>query len=192
MLNCLIIGSGVAGLATALSLQKAGHTPVVFEAYGGPSDGVGGFLTVAVNGFDALDTLGLKHAAAGLGFSTPRMSMYLGSTGRHLIDFKYGGALPDGTTARTLTRSELYGLLRTEATRRGIRILYGKGLSSVTETPDGVTAGFDDGTSAEGHLLIGADGLRSTVRTGSTVTTSTGEPGTTRDLRPAFRPTPDT
>ncbi|WP_248763085.1 NAD(P)/FAD-dependent oxidoreductase [Pseudarthrobacter sp. SSS035] len=165
MLICLIIGSGVAGLATALSLQKAGHTPVVFEAYGGPSDGVGGFLTVAVNGFDALDTLGLKHAAAGLGFSTPRMSMYLGSTGRHLIDFEYGGALPDGTTARTLTRSELYSLLRTEATRRGIRILYGKRLRSVTETPDGVTAAFDDGTSAEGHLLIGADGLRSTVRT---------------------------
>jgi FAD-dependent urate hydroxylase len=165
MLNCLIIGSGVSGLATALSVQKAGHAPVVFEAYGGPSDGVGGFLTLAVNGFDALDTLGLKQAAAELGFSTPRMSMYLGSTGRHLIDFEYGGALPDGTTARTLTRSGLYGLLRTEAARRGVRIVYGKRLSSVSEAPDGVTAVFDDGTSARGDLLIGADGLRSAVRT---------------------------
>ena len=164
MLKCLIIGSGVSGLATALSLEKAGHTAVVFEAYIGPSDGVGGFLTLAVNGFDALDTLGLKTAAAGLGFSTPRMSMHLGSTGRHLIDFDYGGSLPDGTTARTLTRSELYGLLRAEATRRGIRIEYGKRLSSVTETPDGVTAVFDDGTSAPGDLVVGADGLRSSVR----------------------------
>ena len=165
MLNCLIIGSGVSGLATALALKKAGHTPVVFEAYGGPSDGVGGFLTIAVNSFDALDILGLKQAAAELGFSTPRMSMYLGSTGRHLIDFEYGGALADGTTARTLTRSDLYALLRTEATQRGVRILYGKRLSSVTETPNGVTAVFDDGTSAGGDLLIGADGLRSAVRT---------------------------
>jgi FAD-dependent urate hydroxylase len=165
MLNCLIIGSGVSGLATALSVQKAGHSPVVFEAHGGPSDGVGGFLTLAVNGFDALDTLGLKQAAAELGFSTPRMSMYLGSTGRHLIDFEYGGALADGTTARTLTRSELYGLLRAEATRRGVRIVYGKRLNSVTEAPDGVTAVFDDGTSVRGDLLIGADGLRSAVRT---------------------------
>jgi 2-polyprenyl-6-methoxyphenol hydroxylase-like FAD-dependent oxidoreductase len=165
MLQCLVIGSGVSGLATALSLQKAGHAAVVFEAYGGPSDGVGGFLTLAVNGFDALNTLGLKQPAGELGFSTPRMSMYLGSTGRHLIDFEYGGALPDGTTARTLTRSELYGLLRTEATRRGIRIEYGKRLNTVTEAPDGVTAVFDDGTSAGGDVLIGADGLRSAVRT---------------------------
>jgi 2-polyprenyl-6-methoxyphenol hydroxylase-like FAD-dependent oxidoreductase len=165
MLQCLVIGSGVSGLATALSLQKAGHTAVVYEAYAGPSDGIGGFLTLAVNGFDALNTLGVKQAAAELGFSTPRMSMYLGSTGRHLIDFEFGGTLPDGTTARTLTRSELYGLLRTEATRSGIRIEYGKRLSAVTEAPDGVTAVFDDGTSAGGDLLIGADGLRSTVRT---------------------------
>jgi FAD-dependent urate hydroxylase len=164
MLKCLIIGSGVAGLAAALSVQKAGHSAVVFEAYDGPSDGIGGFLTLAVNGFDALDTLGLKQPAAELGFSTPRMSMHLGSTGRHLIDFEYGGALPDGTTARTLTRSALYRLLRTDAERRGIRIEYGKRLSTVKETPDGVTAVFDDGTSAPGDLVVGADGLRSTVR----------------------------
>ena len=165
MLQCLVIGSGVSGLATALSLQKAGHTAVVYEAYAGPSDGIGGFLTLAVNGFDALNTLGVKQAAAELGFSTPRMSMYLGSTGRHLIDFEFGGTLPDGTTARTMTRSELYGLLRTEATRRGIKIEYGKRLSAVTERADGVTAVFDDGISVGGDLLIGADGLRSTVRT---------------------------
>jgi FAD-dependent urate hydroxylase len=165
MLHCMVIGSGIAGLATALSLTKAGHTAVVYEAYGTPSDGVGGFLTLAVNGFDALNTLGLKEAAGELGFSTPTMSMYLGSTGRHLIDFDYGGSLPDGTTARTLTRSELYGLLRTEAARRGVRIVYGRRLASVEESTESVTAVFADGTSASGDLLVGADGLRSAVRT---------------------------
>lgn len=164
MLKCLVIGSGIAGLATAISLQKGGHQAAVFEAYGGPSDGIGGFLTVAVNGFDALDTLGLKGAAANLGFSTPRMSMYLGSTGKHLIDFDYGGSLPDGTTARTMTRSELYGMFREEASQRGIRIEYGKRLLTLEETPDDVTAVFEDGTTACGDLVVGADGLHSAVR----------------------------
>lgn len=164
MLNCLVIGSGISGLATALALRKAGHAATVYEAYPEPSDGVGGFLTLAVNGFDALETLGLKDAARRLGFSTPSMSMYLGSTGRHLVDFDYGGILADGTTARTMTRSELYGLLRTVAVERDAGIEYGKRLQAVEEGPDGVTARFDDGTSAAGHLLVGADGLRSAVR----------------------------
>lgn len=164
MLNCLVIGSGIAGLATAISLQKAGHEATVFEAYSEPSDGIGGFLTVAVNGFDALDTLGLKDAAANLGFSTPQMSMYLGSSGKHLIDFDYGGSLPDGTTARTMTRSELYSMFREEAGRRGIRVAYGKRLATVEEASDGVTAVFADGTTARGDLVVGADGLHSAVR----------------------------
>ena len=164
MLDCLVIGSGVGGLAAALSLQKAGHTARVFEAHNEPSDGAGAFLSLAVNGFNALETLGLKEQAVKLGFSTPVLSMYLGSTGRHLIDLGIGGALPDGTTARTMTRSELYTMLRTEALRRGIGIEYGKRLTAVEEQPDGVTAVFADGTSAAGALLVGADGLRSAVR----------------------------
>lgn len=164
MLDCLVIGSGVGGLTTALALQKAGHSTRIFEARSGPSDGVGAFLTLAVNGFNALDTLGLKEQAAKLGFSTPLLSMYLGSTGRHLIDLAIGGTLPDGTTARTMTRSELYAMLKTEALNRGIRIEYGKRLTAVEEQSDGVTAVFADGTSADGALLVGADGLRSAVR----------------------------
>ncbi|MCR1160060.1 FAD-dependent monooxygenase [Paenarthrobacter sp. UW852] len=164
MMNCLVIGAGIAGLASGFALQKAGHRPVIFEAYDAPSDGIGGFLTVAVNGFDALETLGLKDDACRLGFPTPLMSMYLGSNGKHLIDFDYGGSLPDGTTARTMTRSELYGMFREEASRRGIGIVYGKRLTAVEERPDGVTAVFADGTSAAGDVLIGADGLKSKVR----------------------------
>lgn len=165
MFNCMVIGAGIAGLSSGIALHKAGHRPVIFEAYGVPSDGIGGFLTVAVNGFDALDTLGLKGAAGRLGFSTPLMSMYLGSSGKHLIDFDYGGSLPDGTTARTMTRSELYAMLREEAGRRGIGIVYGKRLTAVEETPDGVSAVFHDGTTAHGDILVGADGLHSRVRT---------------------------
>jgi len=44
------------------------------------------------------------------------------------------------------------------------RYHFAKGLVSFAETPDYVVANFEDGMTATGDLLIGADGLRSTVR----------------------------
>jgi len=47
-----------------------------------------------------------------------------------------------------------------------IHVRYNKALSTVTYGPDnkGVTAHFTDGSTAEGDIIIGADGPRSTVR----------------------------
>jgi 2-polyprenyl-6-methoxyphenol hydroxylase-like FAD-dependent oxidoreductase len=44
------------------------------------------------------------------------------------------------------------------------RYRFGKGFTGLVQTGERVSAFFDDGTTATGDLLIGADGLRSTVR----------------------------
>jgi 2-polyprenyl-6-methoxyphenol hydroxylase-like FAD-dependent oxidoreductase len=66
--------------------------------------------------------------------------------------------------SRTLKRADLYAALRDEAVRRGVEISYGKRLTDASLKSDGVTAVFEDGSSATGDLLIGADGLRSRTR----------------------------
>ena len=153
--KALIIGGGIAGPVTAMALQRAGIDSVVYEAYGRGSDGVGAFLTLAVNGLEALDVVDLKDTVSDLGMDTPAMKLISG--GKELA----AQSMP----ARTVARTDLYERLRDEAVRRGIAIEYGRRLDNAEVTPVGVRALFADGTTTEGDLLIGADGLRSRTRT---------------------------
>ena len=158
--QAVVIGGGIAGPVAAMALQRAGWTPVIHEAHDQGSDGVGAFLTLAVNGLAALDVLGLREAVEGLGMATPAMTL-VGRGGKVLGTF--------AMQARTVSRGDLYTVLRDEAVRRGIEVRYGKRLLR-TEYGVAGSAGpaarawFADGDHADGDLLVGADGLRSRVR----------------------------
>ncbi len=162
-MKALIIGGGMAGPVTGMALKQAGIDSTVYEAYDRAADGVGAFLTLAVNGLAALRELDLHDLVRGKGFDTPAMVAEM--DGRQLVRFSFGDPLPDGTYNQTITRADLYGVLRDEAVRRGVPIEYGRRLISAESTSDGVVATFADGTTATGDLLIGADGLRSVTRT---------------------------
>ena len=162
--KALIIGGGVAGPVTAMALQHAGMDSIVYEAYAGGADDAGAFLTFASNGLDALRTIDAHHLVLAEGFPTPRMDIQSG-TGKRLGEIPNGETLPDGTVSQTLKRADLYRALRDEAVRRGARIEYGKRLVDAETTRDGVVvARFEDGTEAEGDLLVGADGIHSRTR----------------------------
>ncbi|WP_449061789.1 FAD-dependent oxidoreductase [Planomonospora algeriensis] len=154
--RAMIIGGGIAGPVTAMALQRAGIDSDVYEAYGRGADGVGAFLTLAANGLETLRLLDLHDLVCDLGMDTPRMEMRNGR-GRLLASLRQPG--------RTLKRTDLYRALRDEAVRRGVRVHYGKRLTDAETTADGVRAVFADGSTAEGDLLVGADGLRSRTRT---------------------------
>ncbi|MEU3167439.1 FAD-dependent monooxygenase [Streptosporangium sp. NPDC006930] len=154
--KALIIGGGIAGPVTAMALRRAGVDCEVFEAYDRGSEGVGVFLTLAVNGIEALRLLDLHDLVRDLGMDSSRMLM-LNGRGRPLASTRQ--------PSRTLRRADLYLALRDEAVRRGVRIHYGKRLTDASITADGVRAVFADGDTAEGDLLVGADGLRSRTRT---------------------------
>ena len=155
-MKAMIIGGGIAGPVAAMALHKAGVEATVYEAYDSTADGVGGGLGIAANGINALGVLGAGHTVLDRG--VPMTAMVMRSwTGKQLAEFAH----PAG---RFLWRTDLYRALYREALGRGVRIEHGKKLLSATETADGVTARFADGTEAGADLLIGADGLRSTVR----------------------------
>lgn len=163
-MRALIIGGGIAGTTAAIALHKAGWEPVVVEAYD-RSAGLdqGAFLTLAANGINALAAIDAADAVSGLGFPTGRIAFTSG-TGKALGSMSIAPEVPGGAVTRTLRRADLYAALGALAAQRGIEFVHGRRLVAAQEMGDEVTATFADGTTATADLLIGADGLRSTVR----------------------------
>ena len=161
--TALVIGGGIAGPASAMALQKAGIDAVVYEAHSTGADGIGVFLTLGSNGVDALRVLGADKPAVAAGFPTPAITLRSG-TGKRLGESRTGQSLSDGTTSQTIKRADLYRVLHDQALARGIRVEHGKRLVAAENTGAGVRAVFADGSEAVGDVLIGCDGVHSTVR----------------------------
>ncbi|MFI0355547.1 FAD-dependent oxidoreductase [Actinomadura sp. 9N407] len=155
-MRALVIGGGIAGPVTAMALRRAGVEAVVYEAYPSTADGVGGMLTVAPNGMDALRIIGADQAVRDAG-QPMRDSIMADGRGKPIGIMRGLESLPPGVA---LWRPDLYRVLHERAVAEGVRIEYGKRLVGV----EGGTALFADGSGAEGDLIVGADGIRSAVR----------------------------
>ncbi|MFI1578053.1 FAD-dependent oxidoreductase [Embleya sp. NPDC020630] len=161
--TAMIIGGGIAGPVTACALRKAGIEATVYEAYAdiAPGDASGGALSIAPNGLDALRVIGAEEAVSAIGEPTSDM-VFENGRGRRL---GAAAGLPGLPPSRTVLRADLHRVLREHALGHDIRTEHGRRLVGVREEPDGVTAEFADGSTATADILIGADGIRSTVRT---------------------------
>ncbi|MGH3716817.1 MAG: FAD-dependent oxidoreductase [Micromonosporaceae bacterium] len=159
--TALVIGGGIGGPVAAMALQRAGIGATVYEAYRSSADGIGGELSIAPNGQHALAAIGADAAVRGIG--VPMRAIVVESwTGKRLGELGTAAGRPP---MQLVWRPELYRALYDEAARRGIRTLHGKQLVAAEDTGDGVLARFADGSTATADILIGADGIRSTVRT---------------------------
>ncbi|OHV35266.1 MULTISPECIES: FAD-dependent oxidoreductase [Pseudofrankia] len=164
--SAIVIGGGIAGPVAAVALGKAGIEATVYEAYETMADGVGGTLSIAPNGVDALAAAGLGGIVEPVGTPITAMVMRNGK-GRRLASLGSPAGLPDQLL---VWRPELYRALHDAAAHHGARIEHGRKLVAIeqhdtgTDVAGGVTAVFSDGNRASADILIGADGIRSAVR----------------------------
>jgi 2-polyprenyl-6-methoxyphenol hydroxylase-like FAD-dependent oxidoreductase len=156
--KALIIGDGIAGPALALFLKRAGIEAEIYEARETPE---GYSLGLSGNGVAVLQELGLDRAAFAEGSAVTRGLIETGK-GKLLGEMVLAGGDLKGVQIKRVPLGEI---LSDEAERQGIKIMRGKKLQSIEVTSQGgVVATFQDGTSAEGSLLIGSDGVHSRTR----------------------------
>jgi len=157
----LIIGGGIGGLTAAIALRQKGFDVEVHEKRSGfPPLGIG--LGVAPNGVMGLRHLGLEtkviHEASQ--FKHYRIQR---SDGHPLWEQNLDQWRSRvGAASLGMLRARLHKIL-IEACE-GIPIHYEHGLADYNVRGNQVIARFDNGDEAVGSILIGADGVRSTVR----------------------------
>ncbi|MEU8273898.1 FAD-dependent oxidoreductase [Microbispora bryophytorum] len=124
-------------------------------AYPTGADGAGGSLALAPNGMAALEIVGVADAVRATAQPSTRSVMTLADRTRLELP-----SLSDVGPLHVVRRADLYRVLRDEAVKQGVRVEYGRRLTGVEDT----TAVFGDGIRARFDVLVGADGVHSTVR----------------------------
>jgi 2-polyprenyl-6-methoxyphenol hydroxylase-like FAD-dependent oxidoreductase len=155
----LIVGAGVAGLALARALHLRGIAVEVVERLR-EWQPTGAGLYLPGNAVRALGQLGLGSAVASRA-NTIERQRFLDHRGRLLAEIDLDGIWAGVGRCVALHRAALHEVLR-DATR-DVRTRLG---TSVTDLADGQAprVSFSDGSTASYDLVVGADGVHSTIR----------------------------
>lgn len=162
----LIAGGGIGGMAAALSLLRRGYQVEVYEQ--APELGeVGAGVQISPNGARALDALGVFDTLRAASCAPRRKEFRLWNTGRSWPMFDLGPLAIEkyGYPYLTVYRPDLLGTLVDAVRAIAPECIHlGAAVKDVTNLPDRVELHLTDGRTVTGDILVGADGVRSTVR----------------------------
>jgi salicylate hydroxylase len=166
-LHVLIAGGGLSGLALAQGLLKDGHTCEVFERDADLSRKRGYYLHMNADGGEALRRClpgDLFELYAQTSRQTPdrRESIVLDDQLNVLSSQPHLGPPNEGPRPHTGVHRRI--LRQILLARLGHSFRPGRTAVSYEEQPHGVRLKLDDGSTAEGDVLVGADGIRSAIR----------------------------
>ncbi|WP_433546981.1 FAD-dependent oxidoreductase [Streptomyces sp. CA-294286] len=160
--EAVVLGGGIAGLTTVLALRTAGIPAKAYErAPALRTAASGNGLVIWHNAVLALRAAGLEKHLEGVGTELLHYRFRSRRSGA-LADWSIAdGARRHNAPAYTVSRPALHRML-SELVGDDLRL--GARCTDFTESADGVRVRFEDGREVRTPLLIGADGLRSTVR----------------------------
>jgi len=154
----LIVGGGIAGLTLATALHQLGLDAVLIER--NPRwDPVGGGIAVQPNAMRVLQQLGIASDVKQAG-AVIRRWLYRDQAGSVLCDIALEPLWGEVGPFIGIERTKLHDALKSNV--QSFRL--GTTVASLTQQDQGVLVTFSDGSVGEYGLVVGADGVHSTVR----------------------------
>jgi len=161
-MKAVICGAGIAGLSAAKFLSDKGWDIEIVEKAPGLRT-AGYILDFFGTGFDAAERAGLLSALRERALDVSAL-VYVDQNDKVKSKLDYADFVRslDGrmmSLARGSIERVLYQALPEKLTLR-----YGRTIAKIDNRPDGVNVTLDDGTALSADLLVGADGIHSSVR----------------------------
>ena len=158
--NIVIVGAGIGGLTAAITLALRGAKVTLLEQAPAITE-VGAGIQISPNSFAVLRALGLEGAVRATGAPVSQALVLRDRRGKLLARFPNAGlARPDDYLF--VHRSDIIDVLAEGAVSAGVDIRLGQKVSRIDQ---GVAPAvvLDDGDLISADLVVGADGLHSTV-----------------------------
>ena len=165
-MRILIAGAGIGGLSAALCLAKAGHEVNVFEQQSQFVE-IGAGIQCGANALRVMDYLGLLDQLQALAVTPESVLFRDYQSGETLYDMQLGQAYADkyGAPYYHLHRADLHKVLVEALVRRApSALVLNAGVTEFLESATDVSVRLSDGRVFQGDCLVGADGIRSLVR----------------------------
>ena len=161
--NVLISGAGVAGLALAYWLDRAGFATTIVERSAQFRRG-GQAVDIRGVALDVVDAMGLLDDARALRTQLKGMSMLdaNGNETQRTEERTFSAGRLDSDDIE-IFRDDLCELLMAALSAR-VEFIYDDSISAIEELQDGVAVTFASGANRNFDLLMGADGIYSNVR----------------------------
>jgi salicylate hydroxylase len=158
-----VIGAGLGGLAAACALRQRGLEVEVYERALELGE-VGAGVQIGPNSFKVLRALGLGEAVRANAFEpTSRVSLkWDDGSFRSRVPMKGLHEAEYGAPYLTAHRADLHAILRKPVPDKSVHL--GRHCVGASSTDGGAVARFQDGSEIEADVVIGADGIRSTLR----------------------------